>query len=216
MRAGFTLIEMLVVLAIIVIITTIVITSQGSFNRTLILTNTTYDVALTLRSAESYGVGSRAAGGMVNAGYGLDFNRGTPTVFTLFADAYPTPSSSSVCHPTSDPGAPDAKPGNCSYESGSGETVTSYTLGRGISVNDFCAFSAGSWSCANSHGSSLSTLDIVFSRPSPQPFMSVNGSYSPVFPVTASCLALTSPQGGARFISVSATGEISATATSCP
>ena len=45
---GFTLIELMVVLAIIVVITTVVLTSQSSFNKSLILANTSYDIALSL------------------------------------------------------------------------------------------------------------------------------------------------------------------------
>ena len=47
---GFTLIELLIVLAIIATVTTIALSSQSNFNKTLILANTAYDIALTLRS----------------------------------------------------------------------------------------------------------------------------------------------------------------------
>ncbi|MHB1769860.1 MAG: prepilin-type N-terminal cleavage/methylation domain-containing protein [Minisyncoccota bacterium] len=216
-HSGFTLIELLVVLAIMVIITAVVLTSQSSFNKTLILANTAYDVALTLRSAETYGLGNRVAGTVENAGYGLDFQKATPGAFTLFADTYPPPSSTS-CHPIADPTAPNARPGDCVYEANQGEKVTGYTLGNGITISDFCAYTPNnlSWSCANSGNQALSTLDIIFSRPNPDPFMSVNGAYSTANPVTAACLALSSPQGGSRFISVGASGEINESALSCP
>lgn len=213
---GFTLVELMVVLTIIVIITVVVLTSQSSFNKTLILANTAYDIALALRSAESYGLGSRAVGTTVNAGYGLHFQSGTPGSFTLFADTYPSPSTSSVCHPISDISAPNAQSGNCSYESGQGEKVTSYVLGNGITISDFCAYATGSWSCAYALGGGLSSLDIVFARPDPKPFISVNGSYSSSFPATSACLTVSSPQGGAHHISVSASGQITANAVSCP
>ena len=48
-KAGFTLIEMIIVIAIIGIITLVVIVSQGSFNKSLILSNAAYDLALALR-----------------------------------------------------------------------------------------------------------------------------------------------------------------------
>lgn len=206
----------MVVLTIIVTITAVVLTNQSSFNKTLILTNTAYDIALTLRSAQTYGIGSRATGISANAGYGIDFQKATPGFFTLFADAYPAPSTLSVCHPTNDASAPDARPGDCAYQSNQGEKVMDYMLGNGITVNDFCAYALGSWSCAHAQGGGLSSLDIVFARPNPDPFISTNGSYSTDFPVTAACLAITSPQGGAHFISISAAGQITATAASCP
>lgn len=209
---------MLVVLAIISIIMAIVITSHSAFNKTLLLANTAYDVALTIRSTATYGIGSRVAGLSVNTGYGIHLERSSDTTFTLFADSWPQPSNNSTrCHPATDTGAPDAKPGNCTYEPRSNRDLlmATYTLGNGMRFSDACAY-AGSWSCATSNGSSLTSLDIVFVRPNPQPYMSANGAYSVVSPVTSACLALTSPQGGARFISVASTGEINAAATSCP
>ena len=213
---GFTLVELMVVLTIIMVITVVVLVSQSSFNKTLILANTAYDVALTLRSAETYGLGSRAFGTTVNAGYGIHFESGTPGSFTLFADRYPAPSVSSVCHPINDASAPNAQSGNCSYEPNQGEKVTSYTLGNGITIRDFCAYALGSWSCAAAHGGGLTSLDIVFARPNPEPFISVNGSYTTALPITAACITLTSPQEGLQYISVGSSGQITANAAPCP
>ena len=218
LASGFTLIELLVVIAIITIISGIIFTSQSSFNKTLILANTAYDVALSLRGAETYGLGGHALSA-VPTGYGLHFDRATPGSFLLFADSYPAASSGSACHaPTNTGGGLDAQPGDCSYESGTGKdtTVSNYTLGNNITVSDFCAFAAGAWTCASSHGSSLATLDIVFARPNPDPLMSENGLYSSLSPVTGACLAITSPLGGSRYVSVAASGEITANAASCP
>jgi len=206
----------MVVLTIIVVITMVVLSSQSSFNKTLILANTAYDIALTLRSAETYGLGSRAFGATVNTGYGIHFESGTPGSFTLFADLYPAPSVSSVCHPALDASAPSAQPGDCSYEPSQGEKVLNYTLGNGITIGDFCAYALGNWSCAGAHGGGLSALDIVFARPNPEPFMSVNGSYTTTFPVTTACIILTSPQGGSQYISVGSSGQITANASPCP
>lgn len=216
-RGGFTLVELLVVLAIIAIVTAVTLAGQSAFNKTLILANTTYDIALTLRSAETYGLGSRALGSTANTGYGVEFLTSVPASFTFFRDIYPSASDPRHCHPTpaGGPSAPDAQPGNCVYDGTSrSENISTYTLGNGITVSNFCAFKSGVWLCTNK--GMLSALDIVFARPDPNPFMSVDGVYSALFPVTAACLALTSPQGGSRFLSVAASGEITADAASCP
>jgi prepilin-type N-terminal cleavage/methylation domain-containing protein len=214
---GFTLIEMMVVITIITIVSAVVIVNQGSFNRSIILSNAAYDVALTLRSAETYGLGTRAIGSTFNVGYGIDFKKASPSTFTLFADTYPLPSTdpAQVCHPTADITFPSSLSGNCVYDSAQGEKVTDYTLEKGITIADFCAFN-GTWSCANSNGSSLTLLDIVFSRPNADPFMSVNGAYSSGSAPTQACLKLVSPQGGARYVAISASGGITANAASCP
>lgn len=193
-RRGFTLIELMVVLAIVAAVTATVLTSQSSFNKTLILANTAYDIALTLRSVQTYGIGNRAVGGAVGAGYGLHFQRGTLGTFTVFADTFPSPSCET----------PDCKPGNKTYENGSDAFVQTYTLGNGMTISNFCAFSGG-WSCESS------SLDIVFARPNPDAFISANGSsYS------AACVTISSPQGGAKYISVASSGQITPNASSCP
>ena len=215
LRNGFTLVELIVVMAIIAVVLTIVLTSQSSFNKTLTLANTAYDVALTIRYAETYGLGSRAIGTMTNAGYGIHFQNTSPKSFTLFADKYPSVGQSGLCHapPVNDPVGPDARPGNCIYDVSQNEKVTDYTLGNNITISDFCSYSSGSWSCASG---GLDSLDIVFVRPNASPFMSANGSYLEAFPVTKACLTISSPQGGSRFVSIASSGEITANAASDP
>lgn len=204
---GFTLTELMVVLAIIATITIVTIANQSSFNKTLILANTAYDIALTLRSAETYGIGSRAIGTVVNAGYGLHFETATRGSFTLFADSQPAPNANN-CHglPIGGASAPDAKPGNCIYDGpNSGEKVTTYELGNGMTISDFCVYTFGAWSCASEN---LLVLDVVFARPNPDPFINREG--------TKACLTISSPQGDSRFISVLPSGAITVDASSCP
>ncbi len=202
--SGFTLVELMVVLAIIVTISGVILGSQSSFNKTLILSNTAYDIALTLRSAQTYGLGSRASVASANAGYGLHLNSGVQDSFILFSDTSPAASC----------GAPDCPPGDHVYTNGQDVLVQTYALGNRMAVSNFCAFSSGAWACAANGG--LTSLDLVFARPNPDAFMSKNGTYSPVFPVTAACLTISSPQGGSRFISVGTSGQIVANAASCP
>lgn len=211
---GFTLVELLVVLAIIIVIMGVVLSSQNSFNKTLILANTAYDVALSLRDAETFGLGSRVTmSGASNVGYGLHFQKSTPGIFTLFSDTNSARGSADNCHPVADSSSPNARPGNCVYDAALSEKVLDYTLGNGITVTNMCAFSSGAWSCSSG---SVTSLDIVFSRPDSNPFMSMNGTYSSSFPVTAACLTVSSPQGGSRFIKVEISGSITANAISCP
>ncbi len=213
---GFTLFELLVVFAIITIISGVMISNQSSFNKTLVLANAAYDVALSIRNTETYGVGSQTNISGVNAGYGMHFVNGN--TFTLFADTYPSPSATN-CHGISSNGidAPDTLWGDCTYEAGSGKDVVvqNYTLGNGIKITNICAYDSGesTWSCSNA--GTLDSLDVVFARPNADTFMSVNGAYSPS--ISKMCLTLSAPQGGAsRFISVASSGSIVANATSCP
>lgn len=207
--AGFTLIEMLVVLAIIGIVSLIVITGQTNFNRTIILSNTAYDIALTMRDTETYGLGSRAASAP-NAGYGIHFDAGLTGSFFTFPDIDPPAASKNIsyCNPPRDPSAPDAHPGDCYYTTKDQPTQT-YTIGNHVSIGKFCITADGTtWSCSPNV---LSTLDITFARPNPNVTIVANGSYSPfTLPITQACITLVSPQGDERFVSVTQSGLITA------
>jgi prepilin-type N-terminal cleavage/methylation domain-containing protein len=217
--AGFTLIELMVVLAIIVTMTMIVLTNQNTFNKTLVLANTAYDIALTLRSAETFGLGSRATVvGVSNAGYGIHFENAPTNSFTLFADTSP-PANVSNCHGLPLIGgasAPDAQFGDCKFTSGLDQRVNNadFKLGNAIIISNFCVFPVvGAWSCAST---GLTSLDIVFSRPNPDAFMSRGGAYD--VSLTKACIVVSSPQGGTpRYITVAKSGQIIANAdhTAC-
>lgn len=202
---GFTLIEMVVVLGIIGAVTGLALSSQSSFNKTLILANTAYDVALTLRSAQSFGLSSRALGSAANAGYGLHFQRGTANSFLMFADIWPPTDLSCT--------RPDCKPGDHLYQV-TDKIVQTYALGNGLTVSNFCAHPAlQPWQCAST--GELISLDITFARPNPDAFITTNGSLFFTSYVEA-CITLSAPTGESRFVSVGASGEIVATATACP
>ena len=199
---GFTLIELLVVISIMIVMTSLVLTSQSSFNKTLVLANTTYDIALTIRSAESFGVGNRMSGGAANAGYGIHLSSGTPTSFILFADTYPGVACTT----------PDCNLGDGVYTLGSDVTAgQSYQINNGITISDFCAYSGIVWQCKST---GLTSLDVVFARPNPTPSVRVNGSSAT--PYSEVCITVSSAQGDSRYIVVEPSGEISAKATSCP
>lgn len=215
---GFTLIELMVVLAIIVVITSVVFTSQNSFNKTLVLSNTAYDIALTLRSTQTYGLSSRAAGTSANVGYGIHLSNVVHNSFIVFADTAPEGSSGTLFCLASSAGSPDCKPGDGIYTSGGSDpdalsAVQTYNLNNGIKVSDFCAYLAnGSGTCASG---SLTALDIVFSRPNPNAIIRGNGSPSTDY--KSACIAISSAQSDAkRYISIAASGQIVANAPACP
>lgn len=191
----------MVVLAIIATLLTVVITSQSQFNKTMTLSSTAYDIALTIRSAQTFGLGSRGAIASGKAGYGVHFSRDEQNTFLLFQDTDP---------PVGDT-RPDTVPGDYIYTSLSDAVEQTYTIGNGIKITDFCALTGGVWECSSDN---LESLDIVFKRPNPDVYVSTNGSFAPS--VTLVCLKLSSPYGGSRFVTIGSAGQIVANAASDP
>ena len=224
--SGFTIVEMLVVLAIIITITGVTLTGQSSFNKTFTVANTAYDVALTLRSAQNFGISSRSVGGSIsNIGYGIHIQR-VPSinVFTLFADTDPAPDVNN-CHrlPIGGSTAPNAQSGDCIYDIDNDTDINNdtkikdYNIENGVFISDFCALMPGGWTCAKTSDMSLQALDIVFSRPNSEPFIHVNGNPDITENGAKACIALSSVQGGAsHYVTIFKSGLITANATSCP
>lgn len=99
---GFTLIELAVTVSIFIIMTALVVYRYGTFSQGTLLTNLAYDVALSIRTAQTYGLSVKgtdpAAGQNFTGAYGVHFdsttgNGCTPqsttdaTKFIIFTDA---------------------------------------------------------------------------------------------------------------------------------
>lgn len=208
---GFTLVEMLVVLAIIVIITTIALVGQSNFNKSLILTETAYNVALSIRESQSYGLSTRTFGGIQNAGYGVRFSLASPTTYTTFSDVHPAAPGTDTprCpgHSERNASNPEARPGNCYYSNAS-ELIRTYTLARGYRITSFCGTTAGGTQTCS--GWTLTNLDIVFLRPNTETIITGNNATQAF---TKASIIIQPPEGGAeRCITVTSLGAISVAA----
>jgi prepilin-type N-terminal cleavage/methylation domain-containing protein len=150
MKAGFTLIELLVSISIFVIITAVAVWNNNAFNSSILLTDLGYEVALSVRQSQVYGITVKAPSSCVGgpcsftSGYGIDFNMTSPTSYILFEDKGPRPDHI--------------------YESANGEQLQNYVIGRGYSIKQICVA-----------GASVSTLDVSFVRPEPEAWISANG-----------------------------------------
>jgi prepilin-type N-terminal cleavage/methylation domain-containing protein len=206
--AGFTLVEMIVVLAIIVVITAIVFSGESGFNRSFYLTNTAYDVALTFREAQTFGISSRAFGSTQNARYGIYVSNATPSSYVLFADV--SGGGAPAACPTGTAGTPTARPGNCLYD-GAGEQVTKYQFDSGFTVSGFCVDT----SCYTAADDPNRTLSVVFTRPNQDATITTVSGGSAISG-SSGCLTLSDATGAEhRYVRVNGPGQISVV-SSCP
>lgn len=83
-NSGITLVELLVVMSIFILITTIAIFNYGKFDSSLSTQNLADDIALTIRKAQSYAIGVRGLGNEFNYKYGVHFTA-NPTPGSVFA-----------------------------------------------------------------------------------------------------------------------------------
>ena len=215
-QGGFTLIEMLVVLAIIIIVTAIALAGQSGFNRTEALNNVAYDIGLSLRQAESYGVANVINGVGSDVGnnipYGLYFKANKPSSYVFFADVYP--SATDNCPRGL---KPDCQPGDHEYEApnvnGNNDLdVQDYALNNGFTINAFCVTDGSNKSCTTGVGGApLVELAITFSRPNAQVTIAGNdagGGNNWKTNYTFACIQLYSSNQETRYVSVSSNGQI--------
>ncbi len=193
LKKGFTLVELLVSIAIFVLITGLVLVKYSSFDGGILLTNLAYDVALTIREAQASALNVRETDlGSANfvAPYGAHFESsdtdGANTVFYLYADQYP---------------ATKKPPGDNMFENTpSGDAViTKYQIKRGNKVKKLCAGTSKD-ACTE-----VSSLDVVFLRPNPDARIAVNGNTG----YTYARITLSAPDDATKDIVVQVSGQIS-------
>jgi len=140
---GFSLIELIVVIAIMTVITSVVLFNQNLFNSNIILENLAYEIALTVRQAQFFGINVRQTdlgGGSFEAGYGAFFDINNPTSFIFFADI-----------------------DNDNKFDNPAEIVETYNMTQNNYIKYLCADDR----CDNPSLSDVETLSIVFHRPDP-------------------------------------------------
>ncbi|MFA6158788.1 MAG: prepilin-type N-terminal cleavage/methylation domain-containing protein [Candidatus Paceibacterota bacterium] len=188
---GFTLVELLVSIGIFTIITAVSVFNYSSFNASILLTNLSYEIALSVRQAQFYGINVRQSttDNKFDSGYGVHFDDDS-TSYTLFEDTNK----------------------NHVYDSGTDVSLNSYTIQRGNKVSKLCVVtSVPPVNCT------LTLLDLSFIRPNPDSFINKNGIADDwkTSGAQTAIICLTSPNKVLRKVVVESTGQISVS-TSAP
>lgn len=187
---GFSLIELLVVTAIFIVISSVTLASQSRFGAQVVLENMAYDIALSVRHAQLYGIAVRRFGSAsFDVAYGMHFT--SPTTYELFADSL----EGNGIYDCPDP----QNPATC-------ELVEVTTIVGGHRINSLCVRPTGSpgFVCDKSR------LDILFKRPEPDAYIRAStGGVPDGVLYEAAQIILTSPRGHQKAVTIEQTGQIS-------
>ena len=191
---GFTLIEMLVVLAIMGILMTVVLFNQSKFSNDISVVNEAQAISLDIRQAQIYGSGVRGgvggATGDFTKPYGIhfDLNPANLTSYKFFIDNDPT---------------------NSVYNNPPDTLISTPAIGRGNKISSICAIIGN---LSTQVCGPFTSLDITFIRPNPDAILTFNISPSitnPGSPFFGAVVKLLSPQGKTASITIYLTGQIS-------
>lgn len=190
MSKGFTLIELLVVTGIIVVVSTIVLADNNRFGGRVQLENLAYDIALSIRQAQVYGISvARFGSSVFSAGYGVHLDTSNFSTYVLFADVYPSP-------------------GDGLFEASQGELVSSIDIPSGYKITKVCVpEGTDSASCTD-----VGSVDVAFQRPEPDAWISAGGVaciYGQGTCVDSTRIVVQSPRGDIMSVVIEANGQIS-------
>ncbi|MCK5027268.1 MAG: prepilin-type N-terminal cleavage/methylation domain-containing protein [Candidatus Pacebacteria bacterium] len=158
---GFTVVEIMVVIAIALVLMGALFSSQRDYEDTILLKNSAYETALFLREAQAYATGVRllAQAGPDEGRYGVHIDLGSPTSLYLYKDGNVTE--------------------NGVYDIG--EEIREMDLVSPFYIRSFCTEGENVvLDCFNMSGE----LDILFVRPDPKPVFFTNGTQQDVSKVS--------------------------------
>lgn len=196
LKKGFTLIELLIVVVIIGIITSIVMFNYGKFNSQTIATNIAYEIALSIREAQTYGLGVRGPDDF-DEQFGIQFRDSDVDSFWLFQDnAQLGKNNDGICN--------NSFGALCDCGSSPGdECITQSQLGYGLTFEALCITINGQENCDQRD------LAITFKRPNPNAIFTPSTSEDPNS-IESVRIVLDVPRGATgRSITVVNTGQVS-------
>jgi len=186
---GFTLIELLVICAILVVISGLILANNSQFGGVVRLESLAYDIALSVRQAQVYGISvARFGTNTYSAGYGVHFDLSSPSVFIFFGDAISA---------------------NGLYDNG--ELVSTTNIQGGYRLAQLCVTPTNS-----AEDCTKTKLDILFQRPEPDAWIASNSGadsvscvLSPNVCYESARIVVISPRGDLLSVLVDVNGQIS-------
>ncbi|MEQ1499798.1 MAG: type II secretion system protein [Parcubacteria group bacterium] len=198
---GFTLVELMVAISIVILLMSVVLFNYFSVNGSLSVSSAAQELAISIREAQFYGLNvKQTSAGRFDSAYGVYFNPGSnPSDYIIFVDSNTNPGDRA--------GRYDAGNG-CG--SSSTECVERVNLRDGVTISGVCNDDVSESNC--SLNPSLHSMHIVFKRPEPDASISfANGGGI----ITSSSqlvgkIYLRSQSGNTAYVFVRKTGQIMA------
>jgi|SRR5581483_11970736 len=193
MTKGFTLVEVIISVAIASVIMSVVLWNYSAFNDQLALSSAAQEIAIAIRQAQTYGISARETGagqGNFDSDYGVYLSLKEPNAYSIFVDTN--------ANKVYDPGQ------GCGSGVQNTECVEKSMLRNGVVISAICDESG---SCPPS---SASQLDVTFLRPNPDATIDFadDSGFIVSGPSRAGTVVLTSPMGRTIRVEVDNTGEI--------
>ena len=86
-QRGFSLVELLITIGIVIMVTGAVLVRHTSFNSSTLLKSQAFELSLDIRTAQQYSISARADRTDTRAAYGVYFDAQIPGQYQLFLDA---------------------------------------------------------------------------------------------------------------------------------
>jgi prepilin-type N-terminal cleavage/methylation domain-containing protein len=191
---GFTLTELLVVMAIATIMMTVLVIQQSEWNDRLSVNTQAYELALMIRQAQIYSLGVRedltgSLGDKFNVSYGVYLNQSSSSQYIFYAD----------------------RDGDRKYDSG--EALETKTFIRGVLIDRFCGLNPGGQERCSPDAGNIDTLHISFLRPNlgANIFLLNNGGNQSSSVNPPAIIYLKSPKNKLYKVRVETNGQVSIT-----
>jgi prepilin-type N-terminal cleavage/methylation domain-containing protein len=185
---GFTLIELLISASIIALVTALVLVKYKSFDSSVLLKDTAYEIALALREAQIKSVSVVQRDDSFDYPYGISFtdSAANSKQFTAFYD------TDNDTPPQQDP---------------TGEVLQTFTIGGSMEVDRLCVDQGAGWTCGDDN---VDRLDISFKRPNFNAiFYASEGGNAPMGNISSAKIIVKSPNGTDSYaVIVSGLGQI--------
>ena len=193
---GYTLVELVVVVGIFMIVSSVILANYPSFSRKVSVQNLAHQIALEIRQAQVYGLSVKetTAGSAIFPGYGVYFTPADNSSFVLYSDGNNNKKY-------------DYAGEDCSSPSNI-ECLEKVRIASGDNIRDICVTTAsGAEKCAT--GGELDYLNIAFVRPDPD--ANITGTYGVADTIYQSAKILVEPpkKDFYKSVIVWSTGQIS-------